>query len=167
MSLLQGVREFEDGESCERQDRSMLVAQTLSQLRMPGGQEAADSGLKDWSRVDPSIYSICFTGASISAENWCKRCNSIDHVTETCPLNHKTPFTSRKRKSGFVQGGTPPKKRPAPRSIMETCRRYNLQNGECRFWETCMYQHRCETCGDYSHPSPKCFKEKKASTEAC
>ena len=38
MSLLQGVREFEDGESCERQNRSMLAAQTLSQLLMLGGR---------------------------------------------------------------------------------------------------------------------------------
>ena len=129
-------------------------------------QEAADTGLRDWSRVDPSIYSICFTGASISLENWCKRCNSIDHVTETCPHNYKAPFISRKRESVFAQGGSPPKKRPAPHSIMETCRRYNSQNGECRFGEACMYQHKCETCGDYSHPSPRCSKAKKASAGA-
>ena len=66
-------------------------------------------------------------GASISAENWCKRCNSIDHVTETCPLNYKTPFISRNRESGFVHGGTPPKKRPAPRSIMETHAGYTIR----------------------------------------
>ena len=34
-------------------------------------QDAADSGSKDWSKVDPSTYAQCFTGASISQENWC------------------------------------------------------------------------------------------------
>ena len=47
-------------------------------------QEAAE--MKDWSKVDPSIYAQCFTGASISQENWCKRCHSIDHVSDTCPI---------------------------------------------------------------------------------
>ena len=49
-------------------------------------QEAADNGLKDWAKVDPSIYTQCFTNAAVSDEKWCKNCQSIDHRTTTCPL---------------------------------------------------------------------------------
>ena len=55
-------------------------------------QDAADSGLKDWSK---SMYAQCFTGASISQENWCRWCHSIDHVTDTRPIKPST--TARKR----------------------------------------------------------------------
>ena len=49
-------------------------------------QEAADNGLKDWTKVDPSIYTQCFTNAAISDEKWCKNYQSVDHCTTTCPL---------------------------------------------------------------------------------
>lgn len=48
-------------------------------------QEAADNGLKDWSKVDPSIYTQCFTNAAVSNEKWCKFCQSIDHGSNSCP----------------------------------------------------------------------------------
>ena len=49
-------------------------------------QEAAETGQRDWSKVEPSIYTQCFTGAAINQESWCRRCHSIDHATDTCPL---------------------------------------------------------------------------------
>ena len=36
-------------------------------------QDAAEVGLKDWSKVEPSTYTPCFTGTAISQDNWCKR----------------------------------------------------------------------------------------------
>jgi hypothetical protein len=49
-------------------------------------QEAVETGLKDWARVNPSTYTQCFTGAAVSQENWCWRCHSIDHATDACPI---------------------------------------------------------------------------------
>ena len=49
-------------------------------------QEAADNGLKDWAKVDLSIYRQCFTNAAISDQKWCKNCQSIDHGSATFPL---------------------------------------------------------------------------------
>ena len=49
-------------------------------------QEAANNGLKDWSKVNPSIYTQCFTNAAVSNEKWCKSCQSIDHGSSSCPL---------------------------------------------------------------------------------
>ena len=48
-------------------------------------QEAADKGLKDWAQVDPSIYTQCFTGMTITQEGWCKTCLSIDHSRRAAP----------------------------------------------------------------------------------
>ena len=38
-------------------------------------QAAAESGLKDWSNIEPSIYSQCFTGMRISQEVQALRVN--------------------------------------------------------------------------------------------
>ena len=52
-------------------------------------QEAACSTSTQWARVDPSIYTQCFTGMAIGAEGWCKICQSIEHSSESCPLAPK------------------------------------------------------------------------------
>ena len=62
-------------------------------------QAAAESGLKDWSNIEPRIYSQCFTGMHISQECWCKDCESIDHTSESCPLR------SMARKRPHPMGG--------------------------------------------------------------
>ena len=37
----------------------------------------ADTGLKHWSKVDPSADTQCFMGISISLKNWCKSWTSV------------------------------------------------------------------------------------------
>ena len=146
-----------------------LIAKCSQKYRWPSWvvydqnfrQEAAEMGQKDWSKVDPSIYAQCFTGASISQENWCKCCHSIDHVSDTCPI--KPYAASRKREGPLQASAAPPKKRPAPRSNPAVCRNFNLYNGDCRFGEMCMLQHKCKNCGEHGHPIAKCTKPKKGS----
>lgn len=121
-------------------------------------QEAAESGLRDWSKVDPSIYAQCFTGASISPENWCKRCHSVDHASEGCPLK---PSTANRRPP--PPAAPPSRKRPPPRSNPEPCKRFNNYDGDCKFGDSCIYQHKCDNCGELSHPATKCSKPKRSS----
>ena len=48
-----------------------------------------------WAKVDPSIYSLCFTGQAICSENWCSQCQSIDHTLQSCPLKpRKRPWNA-------------------------------------------------------------------------
>ena len=64
-------------------------------------QEAACSTSTQWARVDPSIYTQCFTGMAIGAEGWCKVCQSIEHSSENCPLalgTHYYGWTARPNK---------------------------------------------------------------------
>ena len=121
-------------------------------------QDAAETGLKDWSKVEPSTYTQCFTGAAISQDNWCRRCHSIDHATDACPIK---PMSMPKKREGQQLAPIPPfKKRPAPHSNPQTCRKYNTYDGDCRYGANCMFQHKCESCGEHGHPVTKCPKVK-------
>lgn len=122
-------------------------------------QDAADAGLKDWSKVDPSTYTQCFTGASISQESWCKACHSIDHVSENCPI--KPASNPRKRENPSFLAPSPIRKRQAPHSNPQPCRKFNKYNGDCRYADGCIFQHKCMACGEYGHPVSKCMQEKK------
>ena len=122
-------------------------------------QDAADSGLKDWSRVKPSTYAQCFTGASISQGYWCRRCHSIDHVTDTCPI--KPNIMTQKRDLRPFLATLPAKKRPPPHSKLERWKKYNMYNGDWRFGDKCMYQHKCEGCREAGYPVSRCTKAKK------
>ena len=122
-------------------------------------QGAAEAGQKDWSKVEPSTYTQCFTGAAINQESWCRRCHSIDHATDMCPT--KPVGMLRKREGPQPAAAPPMKKRPPPQSNPQTCKKYNMYNGDCRYGSACMFQHKCETCGEYGHPASKCPRAKK------
>ena len=123
-------------------------------------QEAADSGCKDWSKVDPSIYTQCFMNTSLSGESWCRICQSIDHWSSTCPLRGKSSSshnTANPQKRLLDLALLAPKKpQPVPHSVPQPCRCYNQYNGDCRFGEQCIYMYHCESCGKPGHTiSPK------------
>ena len=126
-------------------------------------QEAADSGRKDW---DPSIYTQCFTNAAISSENWCKVCQSIDHGSDVCPLrrsgsSNTSPIPLRK---GPPESPQPlARKQPAPHSSPQICKRFNQYNGDCRFGEQCIYQHKCEACEKPGHARSHCPEQKRGT----
>ena len=131
-------------------------------------QEAADSGNKDWSRIDPSIYTQCFTSAAISSESWCKFCQSVDHNSDVCPLkavpgsSMGSALNSSFRKRPAEQSMPTSRKRPAPHSINQICKKYNQFNGDCKFGEACIYQHKCEVCEKPGHPRTRCMENKKS-----
>ena len=125
-------------------------------------QEAAESGQKDWSKVEPSIYTQCFTGAAINQESWCRSCHSIDHASDMCPI--KPGGLLRRRKSPQMAALPPVKKQPPSQSSPQICRKFNMFNGDCRFRSACIFQHKCENCGEQGHPATKCQKPKKENS---
>ena len=110
-------------------------------------QDAADTGLKDWSKVDPSVYTQCFMGASICQESWCKSCHSIDHISENCPI--KPVSNLRKWEIPGFLAPSQLGKRQALRSNPQPCKKYNRYNGDCRYADGCIFQHKCMACGEY------------------
>lgn len=113
--------------------------------------EAASNPAQAWSKVDPSIYAQCFTGQTLCSENWCMRCQSLEHPSHRCPLRPlKRPWSA-----AFGQGS--PKQDPAQPSPA-ACIKYNRYNGDCKFGKQCRYQHICSECGG-PHPLSKCSKK--------
>lgn len=65
--------------------------------------EAADSGQQNWSKIDPSLHTQCFTGMAMSAEGWCSLCHSVEHLKHNCPLNLQSPRPSAQPHTPYRQ----------------------------------------------------------------
>lgn len=113
-------------------------------------QEAAGNPEQSWARVDPSIYTQCFTDQAISAENWCTRCQCIDHTMSSCPY--------RPRNSGAARAE--PVLWLVPGKQDQVCIKYNNFNRDCKFGKECRFLHVCSSCRQ-PHPVSCC----KASGE--
>ena len=48
-------------------------------------RQAAITGNKKWSQINPSLYSICFTGCA-QVQSRCELCMSMAHSTKQCVL---------------------------------------------------------------------------------
>ncbi len=108
-----------------------------------------------WAKVDPSIYSLCFTEQATGAENWCPNCHTVEHTQQTCPIG------PRKRQRTSTWSSTTPQS--AGKSA-EVYRRYNRFAGDCKFGRDCRYKHACSACGD-PHPISKCKAGGKSQAE--
>ena len=113
-------------------------------------QQAAITGNRQWSRVNPSLYSICFSGVA-RAGTRCELCLSLSHPTRDCSLvsgQDSEVSTCLKTLESAVlaitshvpqhQGLQSREKSP------EACQNWN--SGRCRM-PSCRYRHVCKVCG--------------------
>ena len=126
-------------------------------------RQAAITGNRKWSQINPSLYSICFTGRAQEIKR-CELCLSTAHPVNQCPLQAEADpelptrvkavesavltLASRSQASGWH-----------PRPPGEVCRLWNANN--CRF-ARCRYRHACSICGD-PHPATACPRKPSAS----
>ena len=122
-------------------------------------RQAAATGQRDWSRVNSSLYAICFTGRARRGQR-CELCLSAAHRTAECSTLEEDPDLARRvRAMEAAWGGVPtPQFVPPPRGARaspsnEVCRLYNSQKG-CYF-RSCEFRHACRLCGG-SHPASEC-----------
>ena len=81
-------------------------------------QEAVGNPDQPWAKAEPSLYTQCFTGQELVSENWCSRCQGLDHSSTDCPYQAmKCPWTSM---AGGAEG-TPRSRR----SEQQPCLKYN------------------------------------------
>lgn len=112
--------------------------------------EVAGKTDQSWAKVDAGIYTQCFTGQAISTENWCGRCQCLDHASQNCPYN------ARKRSWSAASGQQQPHSSGSgPSASDQTCFKYNRFNGDCRFGRQCRFRHVCSGCGE-PHPVSRC-----------
>ena len=126
---------------------------------------AADTGSKVWSKVESNIYTQCFTNVATSSENWCKICQSIDHGSDICPLRSPvaTPAPVLPPEKPFEHPFSPPQKWSASHSLPQVCKHFNQFNGDCKFGDQRIFQHKCEICNKQGHPHSQCAEGKKGN----
>ncbi len=116
-------------------------------------QEAAGNDELQWTKVEPSLYTQCFTGQDISRENWCAKCQGLDHQSVDCPYSagRKRPWNSGPGAGGHNQlkAGT------GTAQEQQTCIKFNRYQGDCRFGKDCKFLHACSSCGG-PHPVSRC-----------
>ena len=113
----------------------------------------AETGQRDWSKVDPSIYARCFTGWA-RPPSWCTLCVTLDHDTADCPYASVQDRRAR-RLVPYEAGGVGPRSTTKIRPI---CLKYNKYNGDCRHGESCKFRHVCSQCQG-AHPRAQCKQE--------
>ena len=117
-------------------------------------QEATGNPHQSLARVDPTICAQCFTGQAISTENWCTRCQRLDHTTSSCP------YRPRKKQWGIRAGSnTMPTQ---GRQEQQICIKYNKFSGDCKFGKECRYLHVCSACKE-PHPVSRCTAGKEST----
>ena len=130
-------------------------------------RQAAATGHKQWSKVNPSLYTICFTGKARRAVR-CDLCLSAAHKTHECSLaTDEDPDLVHRLKavesavvafSTNSQGSAPTR---GYRSS-EVCRLFNEKR--CRF-RNCKYRHICRAC-EGNHAAVDCPVAAKPADQA-
>ena len=113
-------------------------------------QEAAGNPTQSWAKVDPSIYAQCFTGQALTSENWCAKCQSLDHSSANCPT-----YRQRKRPWSLALGAGAYQQSAKAGQGQEICFKFNKYNGDCRFGKDCRHLHICSNCRE-PHPVSRC-----------
>ena len=122
-------------------------------------RQAAITSNRKWSQINPSLYSICFTGCALAVKR-CELCLSAAHTTKQCALlsdpDSELPDRLKAVESVMVSLASrlptahmDKGKRPM---TAEICRLYN--ENCCRF-PKCRYRHLCAKCGN-GHPACSC-----------
>lgn len=112
-------------------------------------RQAFITGNRQWSKVNPSLYSICFAGAARTGVR-CELCLSLSHPTRDCALvTDPDPDVASRLKTlesavlAFASSSQLSGNVPRQRS-QELCRNWNV--GRCRMTH-CRYKHACRVCG--------------------
>ena len=151
---------------------SAVIARLSKKFRWPSWiiydqyfrQEAADTGKTDWSKIDSSIHTQCFTGMSLSAEGWCSICTSMDHTKYTCPYRTQDESPGSKRPIAKM-GPSAKRARPYVKSE-DACRKWNKYHYmSCPHGDLCAYTHECSICRSTDHGALKCPQAKPSAVK--
>ena len=122
-------------------------------------RQAFITGNRQWSKVNPSLYSICFSGAARTGVR-CKLCLSLCHPTCECTLVcDPNPDVSTRLKTlesavlAFTSHAPLQQGLPLRAKSSDVCRNWNA--GKCHMPQ-CRFRHACIVCGG-PNPAFACF----------
>ena len=113
-------------------------------------RQATATGNKLWSKVNPSLYSICFAGAARVIKR-CDLCLSLTHEARDCALAGEGDHDVGSRLAAiesavlaFASAGSGATQLPSGRAFRrEICRNWN--ENRCNYAK-CRYRHICRVC---------------------
>lgn len=117
-------------------------------------RQAAATGQREWSKINSSLYAICFTGKARRAQR-CDICFSAAHRASECDTLDEDPDMAKRVKaveSALVAFSTNPQSTPGRAGSSELCRLYNGKG--CHF-RNCKFRHACKWC-DGCHAALDC-----------
>ena len=113
-------------------------------------RQAFITGNRQWSKVNPSLYSICFSGVARTGQR-CELCLSLSHPTHECTMvNDPDPDVSARLKTlesavlAFTSHPSPQQGLIPRTRSPDICRNWNA--GRCRMPQ-CRFWHVCRVCG--------------------
>ena len=116
-------------------------------------RQAAATGQRDWSGINTSLYTICFTGKARKSQR-CDNCLSAAHRTVDCYALGEEDVDVNGRVKAMetalltLSQGAPSRGARPP----DVCRLFNEKR--CNF-RSCKYRHACRWCGG-AHPGCEC-----------
>ena len=114
-------------------------------------QQAATTNNRDWSVVDTSLFSHCFTGHAKEVSS-CTNCGSLKHDTQDCP-----------RRKGKRPANEDISSQSAKKPKSDLCYNYNYKR-PC-YQTPCKWKHACINCQADDHPLLDCPKRVKKESE--
>ena len=115
-------------------------------------QKAEATLNKDWSAIDTSLFSQCFTGRARKAQG-CINCSSLKHDSAECPCKK-----GKRPANEDIKGFYPKQQKQRP----DVCFNWNY-NRPCHT-TPCCYKHECFKCFPEEHSFMDCPKRVKRDT---
>ena len=111
-----------------------------------------------WSRLNPTLYSLYFTGKA-KHHIVCSFCLSDLHSSGQCPEN---PSSASAAVPWFSSSTPGPSRSPSANFQEKLYCLYNAIGGSCCNIENCKFAHKCSACRG-QHPRAFCRKVSVAS----
>ena len=116
-------------------------------------RQAAAAGHTEWSKVNPSIFTVCFTAKAKGGKR-CEWCLSLTHNSSECTRSEGEADWAVRMKAieagvGAAMPGPSSRGPPVGYELSKVCKLYN--EGRCHY-QVCKFKHVCRACkGD--HPA--------------
>ena len=121
-------------------------------------RQAAVSDNQQWSKLNPSLFSLCFTGKGHKTGR-CRWCLGTTHITEACPVALEEEGQSLERNTTVRVGRMGTQNNTRLHRPWPICRNFN--HGRCGD-RSCRYRYICLDCNG-SHSRVACASQLSSS----